>query len=324
MLGDMLAACIWRTVPKQRESLMSESRLRDDLIIREVLAKCDVLRTVGFWPPEKELRPRAWLNNFEEEDRGTAALLLDKFNYYNGRLTDALLLSSFHSLGDGLPKAPNPNRPEVLLSALNSAVFTPVRGEHPNPTDSGNLFCRKARQILDIDETRIVETNDAISAARTGKPVVFLDDFIGSGDQFRYTWTRHLHSGTTFESIQDENGFTAIYIALVATDFGVKAINSICPNVSLCATHILTSSSTIDGVFKDEPEVAERVDKFLRKYCHGLTPKEDYIANNSEYLAYGYKKRGLLFGFEHSIPDATLPIFWAPGPNDWEPLIERK
>jgi len=298
--------------------------LRDDLIIKEVLAKCDVLRTVGFWPTERVLRPRAWLQNFDPEDKGTAALLLDKFNYYNGRLTDALLCSSFRSLGDGLPKAAEPDSPEILLRALNKAVFTPVRGERPNPTDSGYLLCRKARQILGIDENRIVDTDGAISAAKIGSPVVFLDDFIGSGDQFIYTWSKHSHSGSTFETIQAQNGFSAIYIALVATDYGAKAIYEKCPRVSLCVTHVLKPPSTIEGAFGEEQETAERITDFLQKYCTRLTPREEYIAKNIDYLVYGYKRRGLLFGFEHSIPDATLPIFWSPGENKWEPLIERK
>lgn len=298
--------------------------MRDDLIINEVLAKCDVLRSVGFWPSEKLLRPRAWLQNFDAEDRGTAALLLDKFNYYNSRLTDALLLSSFHSLGDGLPKAAKPENTDTLIRALKRAVFTPVRGERPNPTDSGYLLCRKARQILGIDEDRVVDTDQAIDAAMEGRPVVFLDDFIGSGDQFIYTWSKYCSSGTTFDNTQTKTGFTAIYIALLATDFGATEITKSCPRVSLCVTHILKPASTIKGAFSDDLGTRDRIENFLWKYSSQLTPKEEYMAMNIDYLLYGYKNRGLLFGFEHSIPDATLPIFWSPGPNNWEPLIERK
>lgn len=298
--------------------------MRDDLIISEVLAKCDVLRNVGFWPSEKILRPRAWLRNFDDNDKGTAAYLLDKFNYYNSRLTDALLLSSFHSLGDGLPKAANHESTQTLVHALKRAVFTPVRGERPNPTDSGYHLCRKARQILGIDEKRVIDTDLAIQEAQNGRPVVFLDDFIGSGDQFIYTWSQYYSSGTTFEKIQPHSGFSAIYIALMATDFGVNEIKKRCPRVALCITHVLAAPSTIDGAFSDDPETEQRITDFLWKYCPQLTPKEDYMAINVDHLVYGYKKRGLLFGFEHSIPDATLPVFWSPGANNWEPLIERK
>ena len=297
--------------------------MRDDLIIREVLAKCDVLRDVGFWPSERILRPRAWLRNFDKADQGTAALLLDKFNFYNSRLTDALLTSSFRSLGDGLPKAVRPDSPETLVRALSRAVFTPVRGERPNPTDSGYLLCRKVRQILGIEEDRVVDSDRAIVAAENGHPVVFLDDFIGSGDQFLYTWRDYWSNGKTFQTVQSSSGFVAIYIALVATDFGVNQIKDACQRVSLCITHVLGPTSTLEGAFADDKAVETRIIDFLWKYMHRLRPNEEYIARNADFLVKGYKNRGLFFGFEHSIPDATLPIFWSPGEDNWEPLIER-
>ena len=56
---------------------------------------------------------------------------------------------------------------------------------------------------------------------------------------------------------------------------------------------------------------------------YGLAPDDDYIATDLDYVAFGYKKQGLLFAFAHSVPDATLPIFWSNGPDGWTPLLER-
>lgn len=298
--------------------------MRSDLLIAEVIAKCDVLKRAGIWPSESVLRTRAWLQNFEETDRNIAAFLLDKFTFYNKELTDALFVSSYHSIGDGLPKGPAAPSGEQLIKSLASAVFTPVRGENPNPTDSGYFLCRMARQLLAVPESMIVETSKALEHACNGGTVVFIDDFIGSGDQFLHTWNFKDVSNTSFKSVaQSEKGFVAIYLTLVATDFGLEKINSDAPNVAVCMTHIIEQKSTIKGLIIENPSMKDAIEAFLTKYASRLCPKESYMLNNN-YLVYGYKERGLLFGFEHSIPDATLPIFWAPGINKWESLIERK
>lgn len=296
--------------------------LRSDIVIEEALAKCDVLKIAGIWPPEPKMRPRAWLQNFDPRDRPLAAFLLDKFSFYNGRLTDLLLIASYNSLGDGMPKGPNAPSREILIQAISSAVFTPVKGEHPNPTDSGYLLCRKARQLLGIPEEYIVDTSEALKHAYTGKPVVFIDDIVGSGDQFLNTWTMNDLNGQSFKEAQRKTGFVAIYITLVTTKVGLDKIYRDAPEVAVCAAHVLEKKSTIYGIDSD-PELIKKIEAMLAKYSSRLTPKEDYIANNQSYLTHGYKNVGLMFGFEHSIPDSTLPIFWSPGAGDWEPLIER-
>lgn len=296
--------------------------MRSDVLIEEVLAKCDVLKKASFWVPEPRIRPRAWILNFDDVDRRLAALLLDRFTFYNHRFTDSLLVASYHSIGDGLPKGPNAPSVGGLLGALPSAAFSPVTGEHPNPTDSGYLLCRKARQLLGIPEDLIVQTHTALDYAYKGRPIVFLDDFVGSGDQFLTTWNRVTPRGS-FADAMATTGFVAIYITLVTTDWGLKVIHRSVPEVAVCAAHVLKCKNTVAGLVRGGIASAREIRTFLSKYAQRLVPKEDYIANNPAYLMYGYKKRGLLFGFEHSIPDATLPIFWSPGNNNWEPLVAR-
>lgn len=298
--------------------------VRNDVFISDVLDKCETLKDVGFWLPVKSVRPKAWLSNFEESDKYFAAFLLEKFTYYNNQLTDSLLASSYYSIGDGLPKGPTAPTGEQLISSLSTAVFTPVTGESPNPTDSGNLFCRKVRQILNVDEKKIVTPEEAVKHAVDGTTVVFVDDFIGSGDQFLETWKRIYgrSSPRSFRDVQHSNNFPAIYISLVATDFGLANIHREAPSVAVSTTHVITSKSTFHGL-EISSDKKHHLELFIDKYSSRLRPKETYISNNPKWLKYGYKERGLMFGFEHSIPDATLPIFWAPGEN-WEPLIERR
>lgn len=299
--------------------------MRGDVLKGEVLGRCEALKAASFWCPEPVIRPRAWLGNFAREDQAFASLLLDKFQFYSARLTDELLRAAFHSIGDGLPKGPAAPARDGLVKSLAGAVFTPVRGEKPNPTDSGYLLCRKARQLLRVPENRVVETRDALCHAKTGGTVVFLDDFVGSGDQFITTWRKDLvNFGASFQDIQRASNFTAIYVTLISTDFGLQNIYREAPSVAVCLTHIVEPKSTVFEALGKEPAVLNRLEAFLEKYAPRLRPDEQWMAENLEYLKYGYKKRGLLLGFEHSVPDATLPIFWAKGTNSWEPLVERK
>lgn len=296
--------------------------MRDDVLIDEVLDKCGALKRSSLWVSEPHIRPRAWLNNFDSEDRAAAATLLDHFTFYDSKATDALLVAAYRTLGDGMPKGSGGLSSSQLASALSAAVFTPVRGEHPNPTDSGNFLSRKVRQHLGVPEERIVETNEALASARRGTPVVFVDDFIGSGDQFISTWTM-APAGTSFAREQARTGFIAIYVVLVATQTGIQRIHRDAPHVVISPTHVLEGRSTLQGIYAGRNDMEIKVEALLDKYISRLTPSEEFIANNPRYLKYGFKEKGLMLAFEHSIPDSTLPIFWSPGTNAWSPLIER-
>jgi hypothetical protein len=263
------------------------------------------------------------LNNFDGADADVAAFLLDKFTFYNSKLTDCLFKASYYSLSDGMPKGPQAPGRTDLVSALVDAVFTPVRGEHPNYSDSGFILCRKARQLLGVPESAIVDTADATYHADKGRTVVFVDDFIGSGDQFIKTWTSTI-GRASFAEIQARSRFVAVYITLVATEFGLQKVHLSAPAVAVCAAHVLGRNSTLDGVIGGDAGLQSSVTAFLYKYAARLRPRDEHMAKTQEYLLYGYKKRKLLFAFEHSVPDATLPIFWSPGDNNWEPLIERR
>lgn len=320
-----------RHTRESRQSLLARERthiaarmqaLRTDIAVGEVLNKCEVLKRAGMWLPEPYMRPRAWLNNFEDDDKGVAATLLNSFVFYSSRLSDRLLTASFRSVTDGLPKGPESPDRHVLSASLDVCVFTPVEGECPHPTDSGHFISRKARQVLGIPESRIVGHADALKEAESGRPVVFLDDFVGSGDQFLHTWKRETN-GLSFRKAHQQSGFVATYVAMMTTLKGMQAIHAKVPSVAISSAHIVETSSTVHGYTTTDPRLAERVDTLLKKYSTRLTPSESYIAENEAYRVHGYKKHGLMFAFEHSVPDATLPIYWSSGTNNWEPLIER-
>ncbi|MGN6094279.1 MAG: phosphoribosyltransferase-like protein, partial [Luteibacter jiangsuensis] len=226
------------------------------------------------------------------------------------------------SLSDGMQKGPQAATAEEIEAVLPGAYFTPVEGEKPNPTDSGFFLCRRARQILKVPEDRIVNRDAALEKAYQGAAIVFLDDFVGSGDQFISTWER-VTNGRSFKFAQKATSFIPIYVSMVCLEKGISRIHQEAPMVALSTAHILEERSTLNGVMSISADVQARLEDFLRKYSPRLKPNEPYIANNPSYKVKGYKNGGLMLAFEHSVPDATLPIFWSSGDVNWVPLLER-
>jgi len=104
-----------------------------DPYVDAVLGKSEAMKKAGLWLPEN-VRPRAWLENFEEADQMAAAAILDNLLYLSDRMTNALLRATYRNLADELWRSALPGgRP----GDLDAAIFTRVDGEQPNISDSG-------------------------------------------------------------------------------------------------------------------------------------------------------------------------------------------
>ena len=165
-----------------------------DLTDQFVLQRCDYFTSVQLWPLRKEMNARVWLSNFDEDiDRQYARYLLNAFIYFEHHVTHRLLEAAFQALSRLLA---DPSDPATIRRAwsdfLHAAIVAPVAGEVPRPTDSGYSFARLARDLLGIEEDRILDPPKLAKRieARPAQHVVFLDDFVGSGDQFIDSWHR--------------------------------------------------------------------------------------------------------------------------------------
>ncbi|WP_157571747.1 phosphoribosyltransferase-like protein [Nocardioides alkalitolerans] len=291
----------------------------------EVLASKQYLSAIGHWPKiPARANPERWLNGFNAEDVDHAASLLESLVYFSMEQTTKLCTSLFHSLSSEVAAGLSTyaERKSVWSAFVADCLVTFPTGERPNPTDSGHTFARLARQELGIDEVRFMYPEEVLERLYRGerRPIVMVDDFAGSGDQFIKTWTRFYSmpdgSHTSFEEIAKISPVEAFYIPAVATAYAFTRIEAHCTLAHLRTAHLLADNYSAvhpdTVVFPDELQAGAR----------------DFVARCSTQasinptMELGWHDLALAIAFEHSVPDATLPILWADTPT-WNSLLRR-
>jgi hypothetical protein len=288
-----------------------------------VLSKCGYFVDVQLWPVATKMDPGRWLSNFTSDEQAHATQLLNAFLYFSSGLLDQILVAAFQTLSRVVTTTSDPflTAQATWRSFCDRLVVTYVTGEKPSPTDSGYLFARKARQLLGVPEQRILSPERAAAELhlRGLLPVVFVDDFVGSGDQFVTTWKRTFKwpSGSgSFENLQKVKGGQFYYCPLICTEVGMSRIQSDCPGVSVRPGHLL--STKYSAVAADSILWPDALRSTAREMIHEASKRAGIPDHDCE----GYKGLGLALAFEHSVPDATLPLFyWSE--NGWYPLVRR-
>jgi len=286
------------------------------------IRKAEFFGLINVWPSTTELDPRGWLSNFSEEDQSLAGHLLSAFTYINKEMTSALFVSAFHQLSmDPYLTGESGSRHSNWEWFRQNAVITHVEGETPSTTDSGHIFARLARTVLRIPECNIVTPERALRILTSGsqRPIVFVDDFLGSGSQFEATWKRPYSISSAHESSflveslhQQTNVF---FIPLIATKLGLDNIFKLNGNIRVCATHVLDEK---DSALSAESEIwPEELRDSGAQFILSSSERAGIPIEERE----GFGKLGLCLSFEHSTPDATLPIFYHE--KNWHPLIKR-
>lgn len=288
------------------------------------LAKCNYFVDVQLWPIHSLIDPDMWLSNFKPEEMDHAVQLLYSFMYYSEPLIDEMFVASFQGLSrEIMSRSPSLLNVRAAWRAfVDSVIVTRVTGEIPSDTDSAYTFARKARQLLGIPEERILSPQEVLLQLYNHgpQPVVFVDDFVGSGDQFITTWERpvSLPNAVTvsFKKLASRRGSQFFYCPTLCTQSGYERLERECPGVTLSPAHIISNrySAFAPDSLIWPPELLPTASDFIqeasiRAGVHGISWR-------------GYNDLGLVVAFLRSVPDATLPIiYW--NENGWKPLIQR-
>lgn len=292
-----------------------------------VIESCNQLVDFHAWDSTK-VNYRGWLQNFSQSELVVASSILRRFTFFADHLVDQLFESAFKKLAAAICKGAS-NRHDAenaLTDFARDCIVTIVTDEIPNPTDSGYTFARKARQILGFKQSQIVSPENAVRrivGGHTG-PLVLVDDFVGSGNQFLDTWNRNYQTSVGARSLSTvvTGSFpgSVAYCNVVTTEYGLGIINRNCSNVDVFAGNVFAKSYSLTSQDSTVWGGAEQLAglKLIESKSKLLGYDESGGTNDWR----GFHRLGLAVGFEHSTPDASLPIFFSDR-NDWVPLVRR-
>jgi hypothetical protein len=298
-----------------------------DLTDEFVLEKCDYFTRVQLWPLRNEMNPRLWLENFLESEKRHARYLLNAFMYLSAPMIDQIVVGTVESLSRAvvLPTRSLASSRADWRKFVNEIRVVLVRGEEPRPTDSGFIFSRIARDRLEIPEDHILDSPEALKALFSGldAPIVFLDDFVGSGNQFIDTWNdSFIVEGQTLSFRMVPAGQASFfYCPVLATTDGLRRIRRECPRVTVAEGNELLPRYNVfhpnSLVWPDDLR-ASATDAIQQASRRAGIP--DLNGGSGDWR--GYHKLGQTVGFAHGVPDATLPLFWWES-DTWNPLKKR-
>jgi hypothetical protein len=156
--------------------------------------------------------------------------------------------------------------------------------------------------------------------------VLFVDDFVGTGNQFIGTWHRdyQLTGGTqtSFHRVAGVRGTRFFYCPVLCTHSGLEEIRLQCPSVVLSPAHVLTDRYNAlhpDSIIWPSHLRASGVD-FVESVSRRAGIPDTDGGSPDDWR--GYEKKGLVLAVHETIPDSTLCLLrWAR--NGWRPLMVR-
>jgi hypothetical protein len=236
-----------------------------------------------------------WLNQFSETDRDVAARLLDAVEFISAEQLHA----AFQSI---LAKLPGWHRQPAKRSGRFAFVaFSSSAGESGDGMlhefRLANKLNRREFDPLFISRSDIVR--ERLGASDT---VVFLDDFVGSGNQAVTAWEEKFQELTA--------GIGSVYLATVAA-FTQGSSRIRAETQMQLLTH--RNLNTCDSICHDDCRHFEKKEKDrIMHYCKRASAKRPY----------GFGDCGLLIVLYHQCPNNSIAVLHSPSKN-WEPLFPR-
>lgn len=294
------------------------------LFYENVLTSTKTLISSGLWKDVNIRSLEKWTEYFEgAEEKILCGLLLDSLTYRSRVQTQALL---FNVLEKSIPQALR-NFPLDLDKSLyetliakhpgrdkNKIKIIPVISDIDPPTKSGPLVARLYKKEVNVSEKFMDWPWKLKEHSSDVKLVIFIDDFVGSGDQFLEFLERFFPAGEFKDNTQ------YIYAPLGACKKGIDNILKKAPRIKVCHAELVEAEnhffSGLASRYKElgagcEDSVKLVYENFMKKV--GL----DRLKNK-----YGYGALELTYAYAHGTPNATLPIFWAANEH-YQPVFSR-
>jgi hypothetical protein len=234
-----------------------------------------------------------WINQFDKNDIPIIEILVNNFNYFGLKRTEESIQKLFTSVFSE-------------IGSLENVLFVPVG----YVVKSGSIVAYYFRKLNKIPENKFIPYTDLNSKILNSiHHLIFLDDFIGTGNQCTEVW-RDLDT-----KLKESNASPKlIYATIVSTQSGKIEIER------KTTFQVITSYLINNGDIPFHEDSKIFGDEFTKNKAKEIITK--YGANLYPKYPLGYKNNSLLIGFYYSTPNNTIPIFWS-SQNNWEPLLTK-
>lgn len=237
-------------------------------------------------------RIESWLLNFEtDEERLMGLKLLDKLTVFSSNQIVMMGIALFNKLKSILDPIPLDECRFTSIGGITSGSTQVVRTFQENNRLPKNWF---------IYNSEILKLNDI-------KSIIFLDDFVGSGNTF-IKWYEENNSKRVFRDRFD----SIYYCSLGAFENGISKIKKYTGVETVTGRLIEESEKVLDGKLYSQKD-RQKIRKIVEKYDGTRIPTE---------YSRGYDNCQLLYAFENNIPNNSLGLLWFS--HNWTPLLERK
>jgi hypothetical protein len=210
--------------------------------------------------------------------------------------------------------------PSVLSYQLRShaerTLLVPLTASD-SPAESGPGIARLAEQSLAFPRANICYPHQLKDRDFSViDDVVFVDDNLGSGKQFRNFWPSYFVDAST--EIGRFLGATAArlhYLVLIATESALVQLRSDFPELHFACAQRLPDSYDLfarDSIYWPDSEEQDEAVKTL----------EDHLARFGVSLR-GFEGLTYAVVLHNTIPDWCFPAFWRKE-EDWFPLLTRR
>jgi len=291
----------------------------------EIIDRCTELINFNIWGGLHLSRLRSWVTNFRtDEEKYFAACILDNLIYRSKEQTVTLIEQLFQRV------IPDLTRLDSTPIGVLEHCLADLRNEHSDPgirlvtavkqndspTKSGHEIARYMKRHLSIRERWIIKPWEIADHLQHGiKVFIFIDDFLGTGEQFKELLNMERIDAAMLANIY------AVYAPLASHEVGVDELANEFPGLRVRSVESLTknygvfhpdSNCFADGV--NTPELA-------MVFYYDLLKKKHIGIDGAERRGFGHLE--LTYAFEHATPDNSLPILWWAHSTEWTPLFDR-
>ncbi len=289
---------------------------------KSVFSRCHDLIGYNVWSGIEPHRLDSWIANFKTpEERYFAARVLDVLIYRSDRQTVALMKQLFHRIIPDLARHRRLNSAlRVVYRSLQDASvdpgvrIVPVIPPDEPPTKSGPTIARMLKRHLRFHEGWFMSPDDVHSTIGHVAGFVFVDDFLGTGQQFLAFLRR-----AGLEALLSSGCF--IYTPLAGHVRGLRDLHSAFPALHVDTVELLDDSHALfdeaSGSFPDDVNSAE----IARDFYYTLLDDRKIDIDGPNRRGVGHFE--LTYAFEHAIPDNSLPVLSWRYSDNWQPLFDR-